>query len=244
VQVLETLGVAVAQPLCVPHDVTANAASHAAAVRAAGARLVVFPELSLTGYELDALAISVDDDRLSPLVQACAETDALALVGAPLAGDGGRACIAMLIADGGGIRVAYRKIWLGAEEAQRFVPGDEPAVLEVDGWRLGLAICRDTGIARHVAETAALGIDAFVAGTVMAPQERAIQDDRARRIAAEHDIWVAVASFAGATGGGYNETLGCSGIWGPGGELVTQLGPQTGAVARAALTAVHPHADA
>ena len=48
------LRLAVAQPPCVPLDVAANARAHAAAVRAAGARVVVFPELSLTGYELDA----------------------------------------------------------------------------------------------------------------------------------------------------------------------------------------------
>lgn len=46
----EPLPIAVAQPLCVPYDVAANAAAHAAAVRSAGARVVVFPELSLTGY--------------------------------------------------------------------------------------------------------------------------------------------------------------------------------------------------
>ena len=45
----EPLRVAVAQPLCVPYDVGQNAVAHAAAVRAAAARVVVFPELSLTG---------------------------------------------------------------------------------------------------------------------------------------------------------------------------------------------------
>src|SRR6476646_9810311 len=78
----EPLPIAVAQPLCVPYDVAANALAHAATVRAAGARLVVFPELSLTGYELDAPAITVEDARLGPIVEACGEVEALALVGA------------------------------------------------------------------------------------------------------------------------------------------------------------------
>ncbi|WP_376768576.1 nitrilase-related carbon-nitrogen hydrolase, partial [Pseudonocardia pini] len=51
------LAVAAAQPACVARDVAANARGHAEAVRAAGARVVVFPELSLTGYELDAPAV-------------------------------------------------------------------------------------------------------------------------------------------------------------------------------------------
>ena len=40
----EPLVIAVAQPPCVSYDVAANAVTHAATVRAAGARLVVFPE--------------------------------------------------------------------------------------------------------------------------------------------------------------------------------------------------------
>jgi predicted amidohydrolase len=81
------LTVAAAQPPCVSYDVAANAATHAATVRSAGARVVVFPELSLTGYELDAPAIGAEDQRLAPIVDACAETGSLALMGAPV--DGG-----------------------------------------------------------------------------------------------------------------------------------------------------------
>lgn len=47
----DALVVAAVQPACTAHDVAANAAVHAEQVRAAAARVVVFPELSLTGYE-------------------------------------------------------------------------------------------------------------------------------------------------------------------------------------------------
>jgi predicted amidohydrolase len=46
--------IAAAQPACTPRDIRANALEHARIFRAAGARLVAFPELSLTGYELDS----------------------------------------------------------------------------------------------------------------------------------------------------------------------------------------------
>ncbi len=72
----EPLSVAVAQPPCAPYDVAANARAHAAAVRRAGARVVVFLELSLTGYELDAAPVDPADERLVPLTGACAETAA------------------------------------------------------------------------------------------------------------------------------------------------------------------------
>jgi len=231
----EPLVVAVAQPLCVPYDVGANAMTHAATVRSADARVVVFPELSLTGYELDAPAIAVGDPRLAPIVEACAEAGALALVGAPVLGEAGREHIAMLAVDGTGATVAYRKVWLSTEESTRFTPGDKPAVLVVDGWRLGLAICKDSGVPRHASDTAALGIDAYVAAVLESADDAAIPDARARRIAADHQVWVAVASFAGSTGGGYAQAAGCSGLWTSGGVAVAQAGPETGAIARATL---------
>jgi predicted amidohydrolase len=232
----EPLSIAVAQPLCVAYDVNVNAETHATAVRSAGARVVVFPELSLTGYEMDAPPISVEDPRLAPIVDACAETGSIALVGAPLHGEAGGSHIAMLAIEGSGASVAYRKVWLSTDESRWFTPGPQPAVLDVDGWRLGLAICRDTGISQHVSDTAALGIDAYVAGTLMFTEETAIQNERASRIAATQHIWVAVASFAGPTGSGYAETAGCSGIWTCSGDVVAQAGPEPGAIAHATLS--------
>jgi predicted amidohydrolase len=141
----------------------------------------------------------------------------------------------MLAVDGRGVRVAYRKVWVDVTEAP-FAPGSGPARLDIDGWRLGLAICRDTGIAQHQEDTAALGIDAYVAGTLMHVDETAIQDERARRIATGHGVWVAFASFAGSTGGGYDDAAGASGIWAPDGAPVAQVGQEAGAIARATLT--------
>jgi predicted amidohydrolase len=229
----QPLVIAAAQPACLPYDVAANAATHAESVRAAGARVVVFPELSLTGYELDAPTIAADDPRLAPIVKACAEAGSLALVGAPVPGEAGRSHIAMIVVDGSGATIAYRKMWLSATEALRFAPGSRPAVLDVDGWRLGLAICKDTGNVRHAADTAALGMDVYVAGVLESAEDAAVPEERARRVAADHGVWVAVASFAGSTGGGFDRAAGRSGIWAPDGVAVSRAGPEPGAIARA-----------
>ncbi|WP_433370290.1 carbon-nitrogen hydrolase family protein [Actinoplanes sp. CA-142083] len=229
---MRSLIIAVCQPRVTALDVATNATRHAASVRAASARVVVFPEMSLTGYELEAPTVAPDDPRLAPLVEACAATDTVALVGAPVEGP----YIGMLAIDGDGARVAYRKQHPHSSE-ERFLPGPSPEVLEVDGWRLGLAICRDTGIAEHVAETAALGIDAYVAGVVDPPAGEAVAAERARRVNQEYGVWVAVSSFAGPTGGGYAETAGRSGIWAPDGRVEARAGRSPGEIARATMVA-------
>jgi predicted amidohydrolase len=232
----EGIVIAVAQPPCVSLDVAANVLAHAAAIRAANARVVVFPELSLTGYELDAPTVDAGDPRLAPIAAACAEAGSIALVGAPVAGEAGRRHIALLAVDGSGASVAYRKTWLGGSEADSFAPGDGPAVLEVDGWRLGLAICKDTGVPQHASDTASLGIDVYVAGTCESAEDARRQDQRAWRIATDHDVWVAFASFAGPTGGGYTDTAGRSGIWAADGAVVVQAGSDAGEVVSTTLT--------
>jgi predicted amidohydrolase len=230
------LVIAVAQPPCVSYDVGANAATHAATIRAADARVVVFPELSLTGYELDAPPVTAEDPQLLPMIEACARTGSLALVGAPVQSEAGQTHVGMLAVEGMGATVAYHKMWLGGAEPERFTPGSKPVVLEVDGWRLGLAICKDTGIPQHASDTAAQGIDAYLAGVLESAEDPAVQDERARRVATDHQVWVAVASFAGSTGGGYAQAAGRSSVWTPDGVVLAQAGPETGAIVRATLS--------
>lgn len=230
------LVIAVAQPPVTAYDVAANATAHAAAVHAAQARVVVFPELSLTGYELDAPVLDPADPRLAPLVEACARTGTLALAGAPVAGDDGREHIALLAVDGAGARVAYCKVHIHESE-ERFSPGPGPAVIEVDGWRLGLAVCRDTKFAEHDAATAALDMHVFVASVLDHERDAHVAAERARRVCADRGVPVATASFAGSTGGGFDRAAGGSTVWAPDGTVLAQAGPLPGETARATLAA-------
>lgn len=228
--------VAVAQPACHELDVVHNASRQAGVVRRAGARLVVFPELSLTGYDLAAPAVAADDARLDPIRAACDSADAIALVGAPVREGDGREYIAMLAITGESTTVAYRKMHLHGEEVRRFTPGEKPEVLEIDGWRLGLAICRDAAVPQHAADTAALTIDAYVAGTLYgAGREQATRrDEHMRDRAAAHGVWVVLSTAAGPSGE-YRETSGGSGVWAPGGNVLVQAGAEPDAVVTAAL---------
>src|SRR5437868_6398287 len=82
--------IAVAQTCPVPGDVQANLDEHIRLARLAateGAEVVVFPELSLTGYELAlaaGLAFSEGDPRLAPLLDVAAAEGITLVVGAPV----------------------------------------------------------------------------------------------------------------------------------------------------------------
>ena len=196
-------------------------------MRRAGARLVVFPELSLTGYDLAAPPVAVDDPRLDPIRAACGSAGAIALVGAPVREDDGREYIATLAVTGESTTVAYRKMHLHGEEVLRFAPGEKPAVLEIDGWRLGLAIvstprCRSTRPTPR-----RLTIDAYVAGTLYGagPRSAARRDGHMRDRAVAHGVWVVLSTAAGPSGE-YRETSGGSGVWAPDGDVFIQAGTE------------------
>lgn len=230
----QPLTIACAQPSVVAHDVDGNVSRHAEAIRRAAARVVVFPEMSLTGYVFDASPLEPDDRRLEPISLASAETGSLALVGAPVA-EGRHRYIAMLAVTGTGVSVAYRKMSLASEEALWFAPGEEPAVVAVDGWRLGLAICKDTGEPGHAAATATLGMDVYAAGVLESAVDAGVPRSRARRVARDHGVWVAMASFAGPAGEGFDRGAGGSGIWRPDGSEADRVGAEIGAIARTSI---------
>ncbi len=228
------LGIAAVQPACIACDVARNADLHAELIRAADARVVVFPEMSITGYELAAEVVDPEDTRLESIVRACADTGALALVGAPTRSHLGDH-ISMLCVAGSGVTVAYSKMWLSATEAERFCSGNSPVVINVDGWRLGLGICKDTGVPAHAQSTADIGMDIYVAGVLDSVEESSIQLERAQLIAAHHGVWVVFASFAGATGGNYQHAAAQSRIWAPDGALLACAGEKAGGIARSSL---------
>src|SRR5579862_9914925 len=82
--------VAAAQTVPVRGDVDANVAQHVRLARLAAeerAEVLVFPELSLTGYELDlaaGLAFSPSDPRLAPLAEAASAHAITLVAGGPV----------------------------------------------------------------------------------------------------------------------------------------------------------------
>jgi len=148
----DCLTVALAQIATCPGQLHHNLERHrdmVAQARAAGARLIVFPELSLSGYLLAhgvlEQAMTVDDPRLAPLLDASRHITML--VGLPLREPGGGIANAALLLEGGEVRGVHRKLYLPTygmfDEGRYFVPGARLRPLECALGRFGVLICED-----------------------------------------------------------------------------------------------------
>jgi len=147
----EPLHVALAQMNAVVGDVAGNERAIAetiAGARDAGAQLVLFPELALTGYPPEDLLLKehfLRDARAALNRIAAATEGIVAMVGFPEREDDVYNALAVL-ADGA-VQAVYRKVHLpnyGVFDEQRyFQSGTGPALIELGEHKVGLTICED-----------------------------------------------------------------------------------------------------
>lgn len=135
-------------------DVPANLERHlalAAEARAGGAGLVIFPELSLTGYALQDLAVSVasrphkDDPTFGRLLEASREIDMM--VGFVDEDARHRFFIAAAYLSGGEVLHVHHKVYLPTyslfDEGRYFAWGDCVRAFDTPFGRVGMLICED-----------------------------------------------------------------------------------------------------
>ncbi len=145
--------VAVCQPLIVPGRVADNAEAirlMALEAHEQGARLAVFGECSLTGYDfrgygIDA-ALTVDDPRIARLHRQ-ARNAGLGLVVGLFERDGGRLFnTALTLLPDGRVIVQRKKCLTGYERGAGLAPLDDGYhAFDFDGVRLGTLVCADAG---------------------------------------------------------------------------------------------------
>lgn len=219
---LANLKVAVAQVSSIKGDVNSNINTHLKAVTAASKDAVdylVFPELSLTGYEpelADELAFSLDDSRLKPLIEAACHHQIILGVGAPIAGED-KPYIGLIVIYPNGRLACYRKRHLHPQEDVFFAAGETQHYTTAKGATIANAICADTNNAAHAQECASAGSDVYLAGVLITEQGYEADTGELARHAQHFTMLVGMANHNAPTGGW--SPCGKSAIWSPTGLL-------------------------
>ena len=228
----DELRIALGQMNAVVGNIDGNAAKVedlAARARDAGAQLIVFPELTLTGYPPEDLLLKRGFlRRAQAALEGLSVSGITALVGWPEAVDGRVHNAAAVIADGE-VRAVYRKVLLPNygvfDERRWFEPGSDPVVVDVDGTPVGITICEDIWAPEPTAATAAAGASVVV-NLSASPYHHGKGMERERmiaRLARDNGVTMAFCNLVG----GQDELVfdGHSLIVRPDGEVAAR-GPQ------------------
>jgi 5-aminopentanamidase len=235
-----SLRVAAAQAVSVSGDVAANVATAVRLVASAaerGARVVVLPELFLTGYDPDGWSaessVSVDDRRLAPLSRSVQEQGVVVIAGAAVRRSGGRHTLSLLVFGDDGVSAPYDKQHLFDAERSFFTAGDHGASIVVDGWEIGLGICYDGCFPEHARAAALDGAMAYVCPSAYFVGSEHRRDLYYAARALDNGVYVL---FSGLTGScGEYAFNGGSAVYDPEGRPIQRVGTEAPALVRADL---------
>jgi predicted amidohydrolase len=146
--------IAIVQTRPAKGDIASNLADHqrwASLAVERGVDLLVFPELSITGYEPSLagdLATTAEDLRFASLQRMSDRYGIFLGVGVPIRVEEG-VQIGMVIFQPDEPRLVYAKQYLHADELPYFVPGKEQLFLSLDDHKIAFAICYELTVPEH-----------------------------------------------------------------------------------------------
>lgn len=160
--------IALAQIQSYKGDIARNVARHrrfAEAAAAQNARLIVFPEMSLSGYEpalARDLATTSDDRRLAELQYVCDRQRITVAAGLPTMNERG-VLISMVIFQPGAARMTYSKQMLHLDELPFFTEGRDEVSIQIAGTKIVPAICYESLRPEHGLRAAVAGASVYLA---------------------------------------------------------------------------------
>ncbi len=210
-------------------DISSNIENHKKWIRIAiseRADLIVFPELSLTGYEPELakeLATDQNDSRLDEF-QKISDLNQIAIgIGLPTKSVSGIS-ISMIIFQPNLPRQTYSKQKLHSDEKPYFIEGNEQVILTIKDTKIALAICYESLQPEHSEFAKGLGADYYIAS--VAKSQGGIEKAYSHfpKIAHKYAMPVLMANCIGFCDN--FESKGQSSVWNESGMLIGQLDSQ------------------
>jgi predicted amidohydrolase len=207
-------------------DVSANLKYHISAIERSSqqsADVVVFPELSLTGYELELasdLAFDQQPSAFTELSQVAVTHEIVVIAGCPLNTlTSSKSTIGSVICFPDGKVEFYSKQYLHTGEEVYCSRGERDYHFELKGNQIALAICADFIEPLHSTRAESMGADVYLVSALISesgfePDSKLLSD-----IASTHRFPVLLSNHISVTGG-WN-TCGKNSIWGVDGNRVT-----------------------
>lgn len=214
------------QIFSVKGDVAKNIENHKKAILWAvdeGAQFIVFPELSITGYEpslAEQLASNVQDSRLDELQSLCDEIKVTVCVGLPIETDH-LPLIGMVVLSPQSSRQLYCKQHLHSDELPDFSEGELDLMLVREEVKIAPAICYESLLDEHAEKAFRNGATHYFAS--VAKPSRGVEKANIHmpQIAKRHGMTVIMANAVGPSDNFIS--YGGTAVWDKKGRCLAQL---------------------
>ncbi|MBK9247987.1 MAG: carbon-nitrogen hydrolase family protein [Ignavibacteria bacterium] len=223
--------IAAAQTKPIPNDTQANILRHVQYIdRAAehGVRLLTFPEMSLTGYELERaaeLSFTMDDPRLHVLCERAAQHDMIIIAGAPVRLESALHISSFIFLPDKQIALYTKQFLHSGEEVFFSANHNHNPHIILENERIACAICADITNPLHPANACSSGATLYVPSIFYTPGGIAEAYEQLGEYSQRHAMNILMANF---TGESYRyPAAGRSAFWDASGRLVGQLGVGT-----------------
>jgi predicted amidohydrolase len=218
--------IAVAQTKPVTGDIESNIKNHITLASQAadnGADIIIFPELSLTGYEpslAKQLATDITDNRFYVFQQLSDAREISIGIGVPTKANTG-IHITMLLFQPNKPVQAHSKMYLHADEEPFFVSGENLPGLIINNTPIALAICYEISVPEHSEHAHKTGAQLYVASVAKTVKGVEKAWNTLSDIAGKYGITVLMSNSVGMCEDGL--CGGRSAAWNSKGELLGHL---------------------
>lgn len=209
-------------------DIDANLLDHYRLVKLAsanGAQLIVFPELSITGYEREdaaRLAFTENDTRLDHLKKLASENNITIIAGAPIRIESNLLLGEFCITPNDFVSI-YTKQFLHTGEEVYYQPSfDYNPMLEIGNEKISCAICADIDNPLHPENASKNDSSTYIASIFFSPNGIPQAHQSLQSYASRYQMNVLMANFGGDSYG--SPSGGRSAFWNNKGELIAQMG--------------------
>jgi predicted amidohydrolase len=208
-------------------DIDANLLDHYRLIELAsanGAQLIVFPELSITGYEREdaaRLAFTENDSRLDHLKKLATENKITIIAGAPIRINSNLFLGEFCIAPNDAVSL-YTKQFLHTGEEVYYQPSfDYNPMIEIENERISCAICADIDNPLHPENASKKDSSTYIASIFFSPNGIPQAHQSLQNYASQYQMNVLMANFGGESYG--SPSGGRSAFWNNKGELIAQM---------------------
>lgn len=219
--------IAIAQTRPIKGDIEQNIKNHLKIIQLAtknAADLIIFPELSITGYEpslAKALTTTINDSRFDKFQAKSDLNNIIICAGFPEKSLDG-ILISLAIFQPNSPRQTYAKQHLHADEIAYFINGTNQVYINFENHKIAPAICYESLLAEHSEIAAENGANIYLASVAKSINGIEKAFNHYPMIAKKHQMVVLMANCIGE-----NDDFiasGNSGVWNRNGDLLEKLG--------------------